>query len=46
VRRIYELGILPERRIVNIRVVAEKDLPILAAALRQRGYLKEATPCA
>lgn len=42
VRRLFERGILPEPpRVGAYRVVDEADLPIVEAALRRAGYLRD-----
>lgn len=45
IRRLYERGLLPEPpRVGPYRVVAERDVPAVEAALRSAGYLPPASP--
>jgi DNA-binding transcriptional MerR regulator len=42
VRRLFERGLLPQApRVGAYRVVAAADLPLVEAALRRAGYLRE-----
>jgi len=42
VRRLYELGILPEPpKFGNKRMIAREDIPRIVAAMRDRGWLPE-----
>jgi hypothetical protein len=45
IRRLFELGILPPaERVGRNRVVTESELPIIAVALSERGWLPASTP--